>query len=127
MPTIASRHRPAPTRVVLGLLALLAGPGCAAGNWGQDRVRDLADVVDVRYGTGIGLGLGLQVGDIFQTGLGCSIEWYQRQWFGRKSVEVENGLFASGLLITFDGDYWRRPGPDDWIHAGNSTSGSFSQ
>lgn len=82
--------------------------------------------MDVRYGTGFGLGLGAQFGETFRTGLGCSVEWYQRQWFGRKSVEIRDGLFASALIVGFDGDYLRRLGPGQWSVDGNATTGNFA-
>lgn len=105
---------------------LLACAGCAGGaaTYGQDRLRDLADVADLRYGTGLGLGASVEA-VYFGTGLGCSIEWYQRQWFGRKSVEVRDGLFAAGLLFGFDGDYLRRLEPGRWDIEGDSTTGDW--
>ena len=87
--------------LALSSILLLACAGCAGGaaTYGQDRLRDVADVADVRYGTGLGLGVSFEA-VYFGTGLGCSVEWYQRQWFGRKSVEVRDGLyFNMGELI----------------------------
>jgi len=111
-----------------GILLALTGESCSGvpSSYGQDRLRDLSDVVDVRYGTGVGLGLGVQFGDIFRTGVGCSTEWYQRQWFGRKSVEVHDGLFAYGVIIGYDGDYLRRLGPGEWVKEGSAATGSFN-
>jgi len=127
MPPLSARPRLVPAAAAAGLLLALAFPGCASpGDWSENRLRDLSDVVDLRYGTGIGLGIGVQFGDIFRTGLGCSMEFHQRQWFGRKSVEVSDGLFASGVVITMDGDYWRRLGPGEWIKRGNGSTGAFS-
>jgi hypothetical protein len=67
-------------------------------------VRDLSDVIDVRYGVGFGLGASVQFGETFQTSLGCARELYQREWFGRKSVETHDGFFAGGLLYGVEGD-----------------------
>jgi len=106
---------------------LLSCAGCAGGaaTYGQDRLRDVADVADLRYGTGLGLGASVEAA-YFGTGLGCSIEWYQRQWFGRKSVEVRDGLFAHGLILGFDGDYLTRVPRADWLKtlSGSSSTGS---
>ena len=64
-------------RVVVWIAVMLTCQGCAAlATYGQDRLRDLSDVVDVRYGTGFGLGAMVQAGPLFETGLGCSVEWY---------------------------------------------------
>jgi len=92
------------------------------GDYGQERLRDLSDVVDVRYGVGFGLGAEVQVATL-ETGLGYSSEAYQRQWFGRKSVEVRNGLFAAVLIWGVDGIYPPPTEPSKW---GNSTSESFA-
>jgi hypothetical protein len=106
------------------LLLALAGPGCAGlATYGENVTRDLSDVIDVRYGTGFGLAASLQAVP-FKTGLGCSSEWYRREWFGRKSVEVRDGLFAHGLIFGFDGDYLRRVG--QWTGDGDSSTGSSS-
>ena len=100
--------------------------GCLAcsslGPYGTDRLRDLSDIIDVRYGTGLGLGSQVQALWL-TTGLGYSTEYYYRQWFGRKSVEVRNGLFANALIVGVEGDFWRR----DAAHLlGNSSTGSLS-
>ena len=112
--------------IVVCVVLLLACQGCSGiATYGQDRLRDFSDVVDVRYGTGFGLGASLQLLPPFETGLGCSVEWYYRRWFGRKSVEVRDGLYAHGIIVGFDGDYLRRLGNDDWFCLGNSSTGSF--
>jgi hypothetical protein len=100
--------------------------GCLAcsplGPYGTDRMRDLSDVIDVRYGTGFGLGSQVQVLWL-ATGLGASTEHYYRQWFGRKSVEVRTGLFANVLILGIEGDFWRR----DFAHMlGDSSTGALS-
>ncbi|HEX5011871.1 MAG TPA: hypothetical protein VFY71_15870 [Planctomycetota bacterium] len=106
-----------------GLLLLLACQGCGSlGQYGQDRLRDLSDILDVRYGTGLGLGSQIRVLWL-ETGFGLSTEAYYRQWFGRKSVEVRRGLFAQAVVAGIDGDYWRRKS-DELL--GNSSTGSFS-
>jgi hypothetical protein len=104
-------------------LLVLACQGCSGlANYGQDRLRDLSDILDVRYGTGWGLGFQVRVLWL-ETGLGLSTESYYRQWFGRKSVEVRQGLFAESVLVGIDGDLWRRE-PADIL--GNSSAGVLS-
>jgi hypothetical protein len=106
-------------------LLSLASAGCAGvSTYSVDRVRDLSDVVDVRYGTGFGLGISVQFTETFQTGLGCSTEWYQRQWFGRKSVAIRDGIFASGLLIGFDGYFLRDLGSGDGQSKESASTGT---
>ena len=93
-------------RCRLALVLVLAGSLCgcqAIGTWAQDRARDATDIVDVRYGTGVGLGLRLDATTVLWTGLGYSTESYYREWYGRKSVEVEDGLFVQAVLIGVDG------------------------
>lgn len=108
------------------LICLMVSFGCAGvGNYGEDRLRDLSDVVDVRYGYGFGLGASAQFSTLFETGLGCSSEAYMRQWFGRKSTEVRDGVFAHGLIFGFDGDYHRRLNGNDWLVEGDASTGSF--
>ena len=115
------------TRVLTGLVGCILSSfvsiGCSeVATYGENRVRDLSDIVDVRYGTGVGLGLTVQFSELIRTGLGCSEEWYQRQWFGRKSVESRDGLFASALIIGFDGDYLRREQAIKWFVKSGSTT-----
>ncbi len=120
-----SRLAPNVLLMLTGLL--LCCQSCTQlATYGEDRVRDLSDVIDMRYGVGFGLGASVQFFELFGTGLGCSTESYQRQWFGRKSVEVRDGLFAQGLIIGYDGDELRLhteyPRPAD----SGSTTGTFS-
>jgi hypothetical protein len=111
----------------LGLLLLLACQACAPlATYGRDRVRDVSDVVDVRYGLGFGLGASAQFGEVFGTGLGCSIEWYERQWYGRKSIESHDGLFAAALILGYDGDYVLRLDPGEGVIGGNTLAGNMT-
>jgi len=105
------------------ILLLLGCQGCSSlGTYGENRLRDLSDIIDVRYGTGIGLGSLVRVLWL-ETGIGFSTESYYRQWFGRKSVEVTDGLLAQTLILGIDGDFWRRE-PEDIF--GNSSTGVLS-
>ena len=81
------------------LLAALAGSGCTAStSWGTDRLLDLTDMVDVRYGTGAGLGVQLDATMLFGTGLGYSTVDRSRVWFGRHSVETLHTTFFGFVL-----------------------------
>jgi len=112
-----------PCRAAATILLVLGFQGCSAlGSYGQNRLRDLSDILDVRYGTGWGLGSQIRVLWL-ETGFGLSTESYYRQWFGRKSVEVRQGLFAQSVLVGIDGDLWRRE-PEDIL--GNSSTGVLS-
>ena len=86
--------------------------------YGLNRARDLSDVVDVRYGTGLGLGLFAQCmwPVSLGFGLGASSESYSRQWFGRKSVVMRDGVFAHIIIVGVEGH-----GAD-----GDSTTGSLN-
>lgn len=110
---------------VVVTLATLCQACEGVATYGQDRRRDLSDVVDVRYGTGVGLGVMLEAGP-FTTGLGSSSEWYYPRWYGRKPVEVRDGLFAFGIVAGYDGDYIRRLGRHDWVAQGDSSTGNFA-
>jgi hypothetical protein len=89
----------APARLAGALLAL-ACTGCATlEQYGVDRLRDLSDVVDVRYGTGLGLGLQVDATMWLGTGLGWSDIQRSRAWFGRHSVERGETSFF-GLILT---------------------------
>jgi len=93
------------------LAAALAGAGCTTSSaWGSDRLLDLTDVVDVRYGTGVGLGVQLDATMIFGTGLGYSTVDRTRAWFGRHSVETLNTAFFGMVLGSTLG--WRHTPPD---------------
>jgi hypothetical protein len=120
------RQRSLASLIALLMLVLMCQGCTQLVTYGKDRARDLSDVIDVRYGIGFGLGASAQLGELVQTGLGCSTESYQRQFFGRKSVVVRDGLFAAGVLVGFDGDYVRRLGADRWRVDGGVSTGTFS-
>lgn len=96
-------------RLALALVALL--PACAGDNYLSRRLMDLTDIVDVKYGTGIGLGLKLEATMYLGAGLGVSSQSYTREWFGRRSVEVHDGAFFQAIIGGGDGLYINaRPG-----------------
>ena len=87
------------TRGTSLLLAAALGAGCTTSSaWGTDRLRDLTDVVDVRYGTGIGLGVQLDATMLFGTGLGYATVDWTRVWYGRHSVDNSGTEFFGVIL-----------------------------
>ena len=80
----------------LALVPLLAG--CAADTWGGARLRDVSDILDVRYGTGLGLGVQVDATMFLGTGLGGSGIDSSRVWYGRHAVDVAHAVFV-GLGI----------------------------
>ena len=90
-------------RRLLPLLLLL--PACTGDNYLSRRFMDLTDVVDVKYGTGIGLGAKLEATMYLGSGLGVSSQSYTREWFGRRSIEVRDGAFFHAIVGGGDGLY----------------------
>ncbi len=74
----------------VGLAALLVGAGCAAGSYGEARLMDLTDVLDVKYGTGVGLGVRAEATMFLEAGLGYSTLRHTRESFGRRSATVDD-------------------------------------
>ena len=88
------------------LAAALASGGCTTSpSWGMDRLRDLTDIVDVRYGTGVGLGVQADALLLLGTGVGWSDVTYSRVWYGRHSVDTGHRTFLGLLLYSSFGDY----------------------
>jgi hypothetical protein len=84
--------------VAFSALAALGLCGCAADSYGGARLLDLTDIVDVRVGTGLGLGVQVDATMLLGTGVGgSSVDW-SRAWFGRHAVDVEGTTFV-GLLV----------------------------
>ena len=81
------------------LLAAATLGACTAGGYGHARLLDLTDVVDVRYGTGVGLGAQVDVTDWLGTGLGWSSVATSRAFHGRHSVTTSDQEFL-GLVVT---------------------------
>jgi hypothetical protein len=87
------------------LLPLLLLPACAGTHYLDRRFMDLTDVVDAKYGTGIGLGAKVEATMFLGAGLGFSSQSYTREWFGRRSIEVHDGAFFHAILGGGDGLY----------------------
>lgn len=80
-------------------LCLVACVGCASvGPYLSHRAWDFTDIVDVKYGTALGLGAKVEATMYLGLGLGIADQPRVREWFGRLSDERENGGFAYFLL-----------------------------
>ena len=85
---------------VLATLAL-ACTGCSSvGTYFTDRGRDLLDIVDLRYGNGMGLGVQLDATMFLGTGLGYSDGSWTRAWYGRHAVDTDNARFFGWLVAS---------------------------
>ena len=114
------------------LLALPLQACSGLATYGVDRARDLSDVIDVRYGTGLGLGVYAQacLGIPLGAGLGASSESYSRQWFGRKSVVMRDGLFAHAIFMGVEGlgaDAEQTTGSMDFLGLRTSSGSIYSK
>ncbi len=88
--------RPMTTRSCLA--ALLLASGCVApGGYWNDRVLDASDVVDLKYGGGVGLGVHVQATKYLQTGIGFARWGQSREWFGRLAVDSDS-VFVHFIL-----------------------------
>lgn len=84
--------------VCLGLILL--GSACA---YPVDRVRDVSDIVDFKYGTGLALGAKIELTDYVGVGGGLGVLGYRREWYGRRSYETYGGVFFHLAAFGVDG------------------------
>ena len=96
---IASGFR---SQVLAVLIAASAG-ACSSTGYAHDRLLDLSDVVDIEYGTGMGLGVLAQATLYLQAGLGFSETWTAREWYGRRSASMNGGTFVGLLAFSSTG------------------------
>jgi hypothetical protein len=83
---------------MLGLLLALAG--CS---YPGDRLRDMTDFIDVKYGTGIAAGAKVEVTSYLGVGGGIGVLGYTREWYGRRSYETYGGVFMHLGILGIDG------------------------
>jgi hypothetical protein len=89
--------------LLIGAALSLSAAGCASPrDYARDRLLDLSDVFDVKYGAGLGLGVHVQATNFIETGLGFSVDAFSREWFGRRSIDVR-GAFAHVIVLGADG------------------------
>ena len=76
-------------------------PGCASvERYARDRLMDMTDIVDFKYGVAWGLGFKIELTLYFGTGLGIGLLDHTREWYGRHGTD-----------FTLD----REGGPLDWL------------
>ncbi len=83
---------------LLALVVTMAG--CS---YPGDRLRDITDVLDVKYGTGIAAGAKVELTYYFGAGAGLGVLGYTREWYGRRSYETYGGTFMHAGIFGVDG------------------------
>jgi hypothetical protein len=108
----------------------LALPGCAAfERYARDRLMDVTDIVDFKYGRAWGLGVKLEATLYLGSGLGLGEQFSTREWFGRHGTDFEletesgpfawvDGAFVHLGVIGFDGGT-----PTSWAQSAVNTVG----
>jgi hypothetical protein len=89
------------------------GTGCASvGHYFEDRGRDLADIVDLKGGESMGLGVKVEATLYLGVGLGIAEQGRSVEWYGRERVRAPvnpnkrfDGMFVH--LIVLGGDTYR--------------------
>jgi len=84
---------------------LLLTPGCAVGRYLGYRGMDLTDIVDLKYGVAIGVGAKVEATQFIGTGAGAAALGYSREWFGRRSMELNGFAFLHLIAMGVDGGY----------------------
>jgi len=104
-----------PRAASAALLAALLLPACASGErWARDRLLDLTDTVDFKYGRAWGFGVKLEATLYLGAGVGLGAVESSREWFGRRAEDFVldrqggpgawfEGLFAHAALVGVDG------------------------
>jgi len=114
MTFLASRCRARLLARLAALLLLLPlATGCAVGRYAGDRLMDLTDIIDVKYGVAIGVGAKAEITQFLGTGAGVAALGYSREWYGRRSVEMNGWAFIHLVAIGVDGGYGS-PNPGGW-------------
>jgi len=92
-----------PARIVC-LALLFAAPLPAAGcAYAGDRLLDMSDIVDLKLGTGIGIGVKAELTYYVGIGAGLGVNAYLREWYGRKSYETYGDRFVHVGVFGQDG------------------------
>lgn len=102
-------------RALAALVLALLGSGCASiDRYASDRLLDLTDVVDFKYGEAWGFGAKLEVTLYLGTGVGIGVVESSREWYGRHATDFTldreggpgawlDGTFAHFGIIGTDG------------------------
>ncbi len=92
------------TLALLAVLLLLA-PGCAVARYAGNRIMDLTDIIDFKYGVAIGAGAKVEITQFVGAGGGAAALGYSREWYGRRSMERKGFAFVHLGGIGVDGGY----------------------
>lgn len=93
------------TRSALLAVILFLTPGCSVGQYAGYRFMDFTDIIDVKYGVAVGVGAKVEITQFIGAGAGAAALGYSREWFGRKSMELNGFAFVHAGLIGVDGGY----------------------
>ncbi len=98
------------------LLALaLVTPGC---QYAKDRLLDASDVIDIKYGYAVGVGVKVEATNYVGVGIGWGLTPKSREWYGRRSHVSYDQEFMHFVLAGRDGSEraWGEPGKDGTDH-----------
>ena len=103
-------------RLTRSALTLLLGfalftPGCS---YVKNRVLDMSDVIDIKYGYAVGAGVKVEATNWVGVGVGWGIMPKTREWFGRRSHVAYDQEFMHFILAGRDGTKrsWGEPSAD---------------
>lgn len=89
--------------LTLTLAMMVSFAGCQAiGHYAIDRVMDVADIVDLKLGAGLGVGAKVEVTDYVASGVGLGWTLYEYEFYGRRAVE-KGGIFLYLGLVGGEG------------------------
>lgn len=108
-----SRALRAAARAGAALLLVLLCSGCAVGRYVRDRALDVTDIIDIKYGTCIGVGAKAEITHFLGAGAGAAALGVQREWYGRRSIKSRGFAFAHAGAIGVDGGFGS-PNPEGW-------------
>jgi hypothetical protein len=108
------RRLAAPAAFVLSaVLGAVPGAGCGApARYARDRLLDLTDVVDFKYGRAMGLGAKVEATLWLGAGVGAGVVDISREWYGRHASDFDRegrspwtgeGLFLHAGIVGLDG------------------------
>jgi len=100
------RRHPKPTRLLACLLVTglaLAQSSCAVADYGGDRLMDLTDIIDLKYGVAVGAGAKAEATIYLGAGAGIGALGYTREWFGRRSTIQQSKWFFHFVAGGVDG------------------------
>lgn len=110
-------RRPSFAPRALALLAVLAlavsQSSCVVAEYGRDRLMDIPDIIDLKYGVGIGVGAKVELTTYFGAGGGLAALGYTREWYGRRSTIMQSKYFVHFGIGGVDGGKGAEGWPND--------------